>query len=159
MLEMAADPRLVPMESRFRGDGLSVSPKIFPCDVADNEWPTIFSPRSFVRLALKGRSGLRARRVERHDAESTASAFMKLVVLFGAGATAFSGPVLFRTNGFATSRTPPLGAGPNGLFAALRAEGGVAAQLPTAVQASLIDDFEVGMRQLEYFPSDSVGRF
>ncbi|MEO7009851.1 MAG: hypothetical protein ABI156_11950 [Caldimonas sp.] len=73
----------------------------------------------------------------------------KVVLLFGAGASAFSGPVLYRGE---LNKSPPLGCGTNGLFAALVAEGGIAARFPSEVQAALIDDFEAGMRLLEHMP-------
>jgi hypothetical protein len=74
----------------------------------------------------------------------------KVVVLFGAGASAFSGPVRYRGE---LNKSPPLGCGPNGLFAALLQEGGIAANFPAQVQAALIEDFEAGMRFLERMPS------
>jgi hypothetical protein len=73
----------------------------------------------------------------------------KVVLLFGAGASAFSGPVRYRGR---LNKSPPLGCGPNGLFAALLREGGIAASFPAQVQAALIDDFEAGMRLLERMP-------
>lgn len=73
----------------------------------------------------------------------------KVVLLFGAGASAFSGPVRYRGD---LNRSPPLGCGPNGLFAALLREGGIAASFPAQVQAALIEDFESGMRLLERMP-------
>lgn len=73
----------------------------------------------------------------------------KVVLLFGAGASAFSGPVQYRGE---SNHSPPLGSGPNGLFAALISEGGIAAYFPSEVQAALIQDFEAGMRLLERMP-------
>jgi len=73
----------------------------------------------------------------------------KVVLLFGAGASAFSGPVRYRGD---LNKSPPLGCGPNGLFAALLEEGGIAASFPAEVQAALIADFEAGMRRLERMP-------
>ena len=91
---------------------------------------------------------------ERGDAMSLTKAdwvgpTAKVVLLFGAGASAFSGPVRYRGD---QNRSPPLGSGPNGLFAALLREGGVAASFPAQVQAALIEDFESGMHLLERMP-------
>lgn len=73
----------------------------------------------------------------------------KVVLLFGAGASAFSGPVRYKG---ALNQGPPVGCGSNGLFAALLREGGIAASFPTQVKAALIEDFELGMRLLERMP-------
>lgn len=73
----------------------------------------------------------------------------QIVLLFGAGASAFSGRVLYRGQ---AERCPPVGFGPNGLFAALRTEGGIAATFPSDIQSALVDDFEAGMRLLESMP-------
>ena len=70
-------------------------------------------------------------------------------MLFGAGASAFSGPVQYRSQ---LNTCPPLGSGDNGLFAAIQKEGGVAASLPTEIKAALMQDFESGMRLLEQMP-------
>ena len=73
----------------------------------------------------------------------------KVVLLFGAGASAFSGPVRYKG---ASNQGPPVGCGSNGLFAALLREGGIAASFPAQVKAALIEDFELGMRLLERMP-------
>lgn len=73
----------------------------------------------------------------------------KVVVLFGAGASAFSGAVRYRDE---LGRNPPLGCGSTGLFAVLEREGGIAATLPAHVRAALTEDFEAGMRLLEGMP-------
>ncbi len=70
----------------------------------------------------------------------------KVVLLFGAGASAFSGPTLYRGK---VAMAPPLGRGPNGLFARMQAEGGVAMQIPAELHATLTDHFESGMKLLE----------
>ena len=74
---------------------------------------------------------------------------MKYVLLLGAGASAFSGPVRYRGD---LNQSPPLGSGPNGLFVALVREGGIAASFPAQVQAALTEDFESGMRLLVRMP-------
>jgi hypothetical protein len=81
---------------------------------------------------------------------STGPCGTKVVVLFGAGASAFSGPTLCKSG---TLRCPPVGNGPNGLFATLASEHGIAARLDSELQAALRDDFESGMRLLERMPS------
>lgn len=73
----------------------------------------------------------------------------KVVILFGAGASSFSGPTLYRGR---AALAPPLGRGPNGLFARLLAEGGVAEQIPAELHPILTEDFEYGMRLLEGLP-------
>lgn len=74
---------------------------------------------------------------------------VKVVLLFGAGASAFCGPVRYRGD---LSESPPLGSGPKGLFAVLQQEGGIATQFHSEVQSALISDFEEGMRLIEGMP-------
>lgn len=76
---------------------------------------------------------------------------MPALILLGAGASFGSGDV--------QPCCPPLGNGPDGLFARLEAAGGQAAILPADLKALFRNDFEKGMAQFYEFADGDVMRF
>jgi len=76
---------------------------------------------------------------------------MPALILVGAGASFGSGDV--------QPCCPPLGNGPDGLFAQLEAAGGQAASLPTDLRTLFRTDFEKGMAQFYEFADGDIMRF
>ena len=76
---------------------------------------------------------------------------MTAVILLGAGASYGSGNV--------EPHRPPLGNGPDGLFARLETAGGQAASLPSELKALFRADFEKGMAKFYDFTDGDIMRF
>jgi hypothetical protein len=76
---------------------------------------------------------------------------MAALILLGAGASFGSGDV--------QPRCPPLGNGPDGLFARLEAAGGQAATLPADLKSLFRTDFEKGMAQFYEYADGDIMRF
>lgn len=76
---------------------------------------------------------------------------MSAVILLGAGASYGSGDV--------TPHRPPLGNGPDGLFARLEVAGGQAATLPNDLKDLFRSDFEKGMVQFYEHADGDIMRF
>lgn len=76
---------------------------------------------------------------------------MPALILVGAGASFGSGDV--------QPSCPPLGSGPDGLFARLEAAGGQAASLPADLRTLFRTDFEKGMAQFYEFADGDIMRF
>lgn len=76
---------------------------------------------------------------------------MPALILVGAGASFGSGDV--------QPCCPPLGNGPDGLFARLEAAGGQAASFPTDLRTLFRTDFEKGMAQFYEFADGDIMRF
>ncbi|SFZ76943.1 hypothetical protein [Chitinimonas taiwanensis] len=76
---------------------------------------------------------------------------MSSLILLGAGASFGSGNV--------HPSAPPLGTGPDGLFARLEAAGGEAASLPESLKELFRSDFEKGMAEYYEYSGGNVMRF
>lgn len=76
---------------------------------------------------------------------------MPALILLGAGASFGSGDV--------QPCCPPLGNGPDGLFARLEGAGGQAARLPADLKALFRTDFEQGMAQFYEYADGDIMRF
>jgi len=76
---------------------------------------------------------------------------MAAVLLLGAGASFGSGDV--------QPHRPPLGNGPDGLFARLETTGGQAASLPSELKELFRDDFEKGMAKFYEYADGDIMRF
>lgn len=76
---------------------------------------------------------------------------MAAVILLGAGASYGSGDV--------EPHQPPLGNGPDGLFARLEAAGGLAASLPSDLKSLFRADFEQGMAKFYEYADGDIMRF
>ncbi len=76
---------------------------------------------------------------------------MAAVILLGAGASYGSGDV--------APHCPPLGNGPDGLFARLEAAGGQAADLPNELKEQFRVDFEKGMAKFYEYADGDIMRF
>lgn len=76
---------------------------------------------------------------------------MSAIILLGAGASFGSGEV--------APHRPPLGNGPDGLFARLEARGGQAASLPNDLRVLFRSDFEKGMAKFYEYADGDIMRF
>lgn len=78
---------------------------------------------------------------------------MSVVVIFGAGASAFCGPTIYNAASGSMQSCPPVGNGPDGLFARLRLVSGYCSAFPTRLADSFVEDFERGMSMIQRGPT------